>query len=247
MKLLTSVLVAVLTTVGAWPVWGQDAPSPTPRPTPPAPPFVNATPDYSAWAIARYNIPGLGSQSADAVVHSVETATKPNSVTSVTKTGQVRHQLRKLKTGEQEDIWFERGNRITMESMWKIPLFEGGTSGPKMPQGPDFPELSWISAANFVGTQQYQSAAYFVFETQVTMGDATQAKEYGYKLQSMFNRVYINADTRLPWLHQTGDVLQRYVFQAAPTAALEVPPEYQTIFDNYEKRKLEAARKPVAP
>lgn len=256
---------AVLVTVGASRAGAQTVasptPLPTPRPSPPAPPFLNQTPDFSAWSIGRYNIPGLGGQSAAEVVRSAASVSKPESVTSVVKTGevrhqtgevrrptgQVRHQLRKLKSGEQEDVWYEHGNRVTMESMWKIPLFEGETSGAKSPQGPDFPELSWISAANFVGTQEYQSVSYLIFETGVTEGSATLAKDYGYKLESTFNRAYINADTRLPWMHQIGDVLQRYVFQAAPTTPLEVPPEYQALFDAYERKKIEAARKPIAP
>ena len=258
MKLPTLFCVAVLMTVSAGRSWAQaetsPAPSPTPRPTPPAPPFLNATPEYSAWTISRYIIPGLGSQAADAVIRSAAATLKPDSVTSVTKTGeirhqsgQVRHQIRKLKTGEQEDIWYEHGNRITMESIWKIPMFEGNTSGSKTPLGPDFPEVAWIAAGNFVGTQADHGVTYLVFETQVTEGNASQAKEYGYKLQSTFNRAYIDADTRMPWLHQTGDVLQRYAFLAAPTATLEVPQEYQTMFDTFEKKKLEANRKPVAP
>lgn len=247
MRLPTILSLAIVLALGAARAAAQSSPSPTPRPTPPAPPFVNEAPGFSAWTIARYNVAGSGGQPADVVVRSAAAASKPDIVTTVIKTVPVRHQQRKIKTGEQEDIWFERGNRITMQSMWKIPVFEGNTSSAKQPQGPDFPELSWISAANFTGIQEHEGASYFVFETQATSGDATQAKEYGYKLAASFNRAFINADTRLPWLHQTGDVLQRYLFQAAPTAQLEVPPEFQAMFDAYEKRKTAASRKPVAP
>ena len=247
MKFSSLFCFLVLITAGAPRTGAQTETAPMPRPTPPAPPFVNATPDFSAWSIVRYTIPGLGSQSAEAVVRSAAAASKPESQASVIKTGPIRHQVKRLKTGEQEDIWYEHGNRITVESFWKLPLFEGEASAAKQPQGPDFPELSWIAAGNFVGTQAYEGAAYFVFETQVTEGNARLAKDYGYKLSSTFNRAYINADTRFPWLLQTGDILQRYGLQAAPAAMLDVPREYQTMFDAYERRKIEMLRKPVAP
>ena len=247
MRLPTLFCVVVLMAGGEFEAGAQEAVAPTPRPVPPDPPFLKEAPSYSAWTITRYTVPGLGGQAADAVVRSAAAAPKPDSQTTVTKTGRVRHQLRKLKSGEQEDIWFEHGNRITMESMWKIPVFQGETSGAKSPAGPDFPELSWISAKNFAGTQEAQSNTYLVFETQVTEGSAALAKAYGYQLQSSFDRVYIDAETRLPWLFQSGNVLQRYTFQSPPTAPLEVPPEYQAMFDAYEKRKVDMARKPVAP
>ena len=255
MKLPKLFCLAVLVTVGTFRAGAQTAappaptptPAPTPRPSPPPPPFVNVAPDFSAWTITRYTVPGVGSQPADAVLAGAAKATKPESLSSVTKTGRVRHQSRKLKTGEQVDIWFENSNRIMMESMWKIPVFQGDTSGPKSPVGPDFPELSWIAAENYAGTQGDQSVTYLVFETQVTEGNAALAKAYGYTLNSSFHRAYINADTRLPWLQQTGDVLERYAFQTAPTTPLDVPPEYQAMFDAYEKRKINAARKPIAP
>ena len=247
MKSLTLLCLAVLTTAGGSRAGAQTAASPTPRPTPPSPPFVGETQDFSAWTIVQYNIPGLSSQPPEAVIRSVTKAQKPESLTSVTKTDQIRHQLRKGVTGEQEDTWYEHSSRITMKTGWKLPLFEGGASAAKQSQGPDFPEFSWLAAGNFIGTQANEGVIYFVFETAVVQGDERLAKEYGYKLSSKFSRAYINADTRLPWVLQTGDAVQRYVFQAAPAAMLDVPPEYQRMFDAYEKAKVTMAKKPAAP
>ena len=247
MKLLTWLCLTVLTMIGASRADAQTAASPTPRPTPPDPPFVGATQDFSAWAIVQYNIPGLSSQPPDAVIRSVAKGQKPESLVNVTKTGQIRHQLKKAATGEQEDGWYEHSNRITMKSGWKMPMFEGATSGAKQPQGPDFPELSWVAAGNFVGTQKSEGSVYFVFEMAVVQGDERLAKEDGYKPSSVFSRAFIDADTRLPWALQTRDTIQRYFFQAAPTAMLDVPREYQTIFDNYEKAKTAMAKKPAGP
>ena len=247
MKSLTLLCLAVLTTAGGSRAGAQTPASPTPRPTPPSPPFVEETQDFSAWVVARYKIPGLSSQPPDAVIRSVTKPPKPESVTSVTKTGQIRRQLKKAATGEQEDMWYEHSDRITMKTGWKLPLFEGGASPAKQPQGPDFPELSWLAAGNFVGTQENEGVAYFVFEATVAQGDARLAKERGYKLNSTSTRAYINANTRLPWALQTGDVVQRYIFQAAPTAMLDVPREYQTMFDGYEKAKIMMAKKPAGP
>ena len=247
MRLPTLCSLVVLTLVGAALASAQTEASPTPRPAPPAPPYLNATPDSAAWTIAKYIVPGAAVQPADTVLQSAVKASKPESVASVVKTGQIRHQTSKFKNGVQEEIWYEHGNRITMESVWKIPLFEGDINTPKQPQGPDFPDFSWIAAGNFAGTQEYQGAAYLVFETQVTEGNERLAKEYGYKLNKIFSRAYINADTRLPLLLQQGDNIQRYIFQSAPAAMLDVPREYQTMFDAYERKKIEMARKPAAP
>ena len=247
MKVPTWFYLVVLTLVGASRAGAQATASPTPRPTPPAPPFVGETQDFSAWAIVRYNVPGLSSQPPEAVIRSLTKPPKPESLISVTKTGQIRHQVKKAATGEQEDAWYEHSNRITMKSGWKLPMFEGATSGAKQPQGPDFPELSWIAAGNFVGTQESEGTIYFVFEMAVVQGDQRLAKDYGYKLSATSSRAYINADTRLPWALQTGDSIQRYFFQAAPMTALDVPREYQGMFDAYERAKIAMAKKPASP
>ena len=247
MRSLTLLYLIGLTMIGGSRAGAQATASPTPRPTPPAPPFVGEPQDFSAWTIVRFNLPGLSSQPPEAVMRSVTNARKPESLISVTKTGPIRHQLTKSAGGDQEDAWCEHGNRITMKPDWKLPLFEGGTSSAKQPQGPDFPELSWLAAGNFVGTQTNEGVIYFVFEMAVAQGDERMAKEQKYKLSTKFSRAYINADTRLPWVLQTGDTVQRYVFQAAPAAMLDVPRDYQSMFDAYEKAKVAMAKKPAAP
>ena len=247
MKLQTLFYIAFAVTMLGQGADAQTVPLPTPRPTPPSEPLLKPAPEYAAWAIVRQSVPGLGSQPADAVIKAVATANKPDSLTTVTKTGPVRHQATTTKARAQEDVWYEHGNRVVMESAWKTPMFERAVNSPNQPAGPDFPEFGWISPKNFVGTQDSGENTYFVFEMDITEGDANAAKTFGYKLRTTHNRAYVDAETRLPWLLQKDDVLQRYVFQAAPTAALDVPPEYQAMFDTFEKKKAEAARKPIAP
>ncbi len=228
----------------------QDAatptPAPTPRPTPPPGPLLSDAPDFAAWSIVRQTVPGMGSKPVQVVLRG-STLAKPESVATVTKTGSIRHRLMKVKTGEQEDIWYERSNRITMESMWKMPLFESGTSQRQNPQGPDFPELAWVSAKNYVGQEEFQGATYSVFEAKIADRSSAQALQSGAKPAETFNRAYINADTHLPFLLQMEDSLQRYVFQDPPTTPLEVPPAFQTIFDTYDKAKAAPVRRPVSP
>ncbi len=247
MKLPTLFCIAIWMAMCGSPTQAQEAAAPTPRPTPPSEPLLKQAPDFAAWTIVRQSIPSLGSQPPDAVMKAVATANKPDSLTTVTKTGSVRHQATTTKERAQEDIWYEHGNRIVMESVWKMPMFERASSLPNQPTGPDFPEVAWITPKSFVGTQTVGEATYFVFEAETTEGDAAAAKAFGYKLKTTHNRAFIDADTRLPWVLQMDNVLQRYVFQAAPTAMQAVPAEYQTMFDNYEKKKAESARKPVAP
>ena len=240
-------LIAACVAVAASSIRAQSAdPAPTPRPTPPPGPLLSDAPDFAAWRIVRQNVPGMSGSTVQVVLRN-SALPKPESVATVTKTGQVRRRLMKVKTGEQEDVWYEHGNRITLESMWKMPLFESGVSQPKMPQGPDFPELAWVAAKNYVGQEEYLGAVYSVFETKLAARNAAQALQYGIKPTETFNRAFINADTRLPFLLQTEDALQRYVFQGPPTAMLEVPPVFQTLFDTYEKARAEPVRKPVSP
>ncbi len=242
-------LCLALLTAAHLPVGAQTAAdAPAPRPVLPPGPVLGTAPDFAAWTIVLQAVPGLHEQPAEIVARRATSSASPDSLTSVTKTGPVRCSVRKLKTGQEEDIWYEHGNRITMESSWKIPMFEVATAPAGQPLGPDFPELGWIAPGNFVGTQHYQDTDYFVFETQVSDINPAMAKVSGYKPTTILNRAYINADTRFPWLLQTGDSLYRYVFQAPPTNPLEAPPEYQTMFDTFEKKKAEArARKSVAP
>lgn len=218
------------------------------RPMLPPGPILATTPDLAAWTIVLQTTPGLPGQSAEAVVRGAAASVASDSVISVTKTGQVRHWSRRLKGGQQEDVWYEQGNRITTQTGWKIPMFEAAAAPAGQPRGPDFPELTWIAAKNFVGTQHHQDTDYFVFEAQLASQDhGAMAGEEGRPLTAL-NRAYVNAETRLPWLLQTGDVLHRYVFQAPPTVPLEVPPEVQAMFDTFERnKKAESSRKPVAP
>lgn len=218
----------------------------TPRPTPPSGPLLEKAPDPGAWTIVSHTIPGLGSQSADAVARAAAERFQPEEVISVTKAGFARHETVKSKNGPTNEIWSEYGLQIMLQTGWQIPAFlEGGYAGTNAPPA-DFPELSWVSTGTFVGTTVYQGAAYLVFETQRTSGNAATAKIYGFGLQPVFNRVYVNADTRLPWLAQLGDVLKQYTFQ--PSAeALAVPPAYQAMFDNYTKVKAEGRKTPAPP
>ena len=61
MKLLALWCLTVLTMAGVSRTGAQTAASPTPRPTPPSPPFVGEAQDFSAWTIVRYTLPGLSS------------------------------------------------------------------------------------------------------------------------------------------------------------------------------------------
>ena len=247
MKLPTLFCTAVAVLAAGFQAGAQTAESPKPSPTPPPEPILHPPPDYAAWAIVRQSIPGLGSQPPEEVIKAVAKANKPDSLTRVTKTGAVRHQETTTKTRDREDVWYEYGNRIVMESAWKTPMFERAVSSPSQPTGVDFPEFAWIMPKNFVGTQQVQDTVYYVFESEITEGDAKAAKDFGYKLKTTHTRAFIDADTRLPWLLQKDNVLQRYVFEAAPTAMLAAPPEYQAMFDTFERKKLESSRKPAAP
>ena len=247
MKLSALSYVALSMVLAGLQARAQTAASPTPKPTPPPEPILKPAPDFAAWTIIRQTIPDLDKEPPEEVIKAVATANKPDSVTSVVKTGLVRHQATTQKSHDREDVWYEHGNRVIMETVWKIPIFERAVNSVNQPAGPDFPEFAWISAKDFVGTQEVGEASFYVFESEIAEGDAKAAKQFGYKLKTTRNRAFINADTRLPWLLQTDSVLQRYIFQAAPTAALDVPAEYQAMFDTYEKKKAEAARKPVAP
>lgn len=250
MKLHALLCLAWLT-VAAGRAGAQASDTPAPRPTLPPGPVLSATPDFAAWTIVLQTVPGLRGQSAEAVTRSAASSAPPDSLTSITKTGQVRRSVRKLKTGQQEEIWYEHGNRLTMESGWKIPMFEVAAAPAGQPLGLDFPELAWVAAGNFVGTQTYQKVDYLVFELQVPDANTEIAKARGFatndKPATTLNRAYIHPETRLPWLLQTGDVLHRYVFQAAPTAPLEVPTAFQAMFDTFEKGRSEPVRRPVAP
>ena len=233
MKFPTLSCIVVAMTASASPTKAQSDVSSTPRPTPPSEPILSPAPSFSAWTVVRQLIPGLEKQPVEGVVKIVTTANKPDSLTTVVKTGVVRHQTTTQKTQEKEDIWYEHGNCILMESFWKAPMFQRAVNSPNQPAGPDFPEFSWITPKNFVGTQDAQGGTYFVFESDVAQGDARTAREYGQKQRTTHNRALINADTHLPWLLQTESTLLRYVYQAPPTDVLVVPPDYKGMFDAF--------------
>ena len=245
MKPITLAFLVVFSSLSVRPAGAQQtAAAPTPRPVPPEGPLLKSTADFSAWTIIQRNVPGLGSAPAGTLVGAAAASGPPDSVSVVTKTGPVRHQLTKLKTGEQTDVWYEHGNRVRMQSVWKTPMFEAASSPTDPPVGPDFPGLGWISASNFTGMQMQQGARCLVFESTAPDGDPRLMQAYGLKPTTKLVRAFINADTRLPWLVQSGNTVQVYTFRAAPNTVLEVPAEYQAMFDSFEKSKA-TARRPV--
>ncbi len=222
--------------------------SPTPRPTPPPGPLLNKAPDFSAWTVIMQVGSGQNDKGARPGGHTgAQASPPPESVASITKTGLIRHIIKKTREGGQEDVWRQGDYVLTNESSWGQQVqVEVKPSQNGVPTG-DFPDLDWISASNFVGIKQVDGTPCLVFDGTVLRGDAQLLKQYNSKQEEQANRAYIDLDTRLPRISQTPTSVSRYVFQSAPTTMLVLPANLQAMIDARVRIEESLKRMPMHP
>ena len=246
-------LVALLGIAGA--ACAQTPPASTPRPTPPPGPLLDKAPDLAAWSIASQRVP-TGPPATDNKPAPNKSA---EMVTTITKTNQtrhyvVRHRVKKVYDGSQEEVWQQGPYVVTHESMWKGAQLGFETTQEDTPFA-DFPEFGWISAANFVGVQSVEGAACLVFDATIIVGGRKSGagrepggdKEARSDTGQVHEHACIDLETRLPRLLQNADMVSRYTFQTAPPAMLTLPAADQEMINAYLKNNAQRLQAPQAP
>ena len=250
----TVILLIILSSIAGM-AQAQTSPASTPRPAPPPGQLLNKAPDLAASTIVSPRVPA----SAQTSGNKPATNRSAEMVTTITKTNQtrhyvVRHRIKKVYDGSQEEVWQQGPYVVTHESMWKGAQLGFETVQEDTPTA-DFPEFGWISAANFVGVQQVEGAACLVFDATIIVTDrkagSTREPGAGKDSQSDAGQVHehacIDLETRLPRTLQNADMVSRYTFQAAPGAMLTLPAADQEMINVYLKNNAQQLRAPQAP
>lgn len=251
MRTLSLIVVFVSMAVMGGPASAQTSASPTPPPGP----LLNKAPDFAAWTIISQRVPA-----ALAAAEPKPASPKlPQVVTTITKTGHVRHsvirhRVRKIDDGSGEEVWQEDQYVVTHESVWKGAQLDFNATSEDTPMA-DFPEFGWISAANFVGVQQVQGAACLAFEATIIVGgggkesggEGGKGNDASMPGAQLHERGFIDLKTRLPKFLLNGDILSSYTFETAPGAMLVLPPADQAMIDSYLNDNAARLRAPQPP
>lgn len=169
----------------ACPVWAQ--PAGAPRPPAPPPPFVAEAPDNCSWKIKHETgkkadePPAVGNGAGPMMVPGAAGQTAQLEEIRVAKAGKTRRVVRKWSDGQSREAWYLGslclGELPGQDGKLEVmvidlsadpgmvdtrPMTLGALSGADYSKG-DFPELAWIRADHFAGTETRESAACHVY------------------------------------------------------------------------------------
>ena len=243
MKISSLIVVLLILALTGRAASAQTTASPTPRPTPPPGPFLDKAPDFSSWTIVMQRVSAGGK---------VVAGKAPEILVSITKTDQtrhyvVRHRVRKIQDGSQEEVWQQGPYVVTHESMWKTPQL-GFETARENTAAADFPDFSWINTDNFVGVQQVEGVPCLVFDAMIAGGTekTDENRAIGAKAQ-IHVHACIDLATRLPKTSLNADMASSYTFQTPPKAMLALPPADQEMINTYLRDTAARLRPPQHP
>jgi hypothetical protein len=112
----------------------------------------------------------------------------------------------------------------------------------------DFPELQWISEANFAGIKQVGGQKVLLFRKTIALSAAVQSalKAAGHVATGTLCEATIDAETRLPVSFKNGGEVSTYHFEPPPTSILDLPPEVKSIIVQEQNRIQRLSRVPPA-
>lgn len=100
----------------------------------------------------------------------------------------------------------------------------------------DFPDLSWISAKNYVGTRNIHGTDCLVFKGAIGRG-----------AEAIPAQACLDAKTRLPLVLEVSGTVQTYNFQPTPSARLSFPASLQAQVETMKKTMNAAGNRPDRP
>lgn len=195
---------------------------------PPAPPYVAPAPAVSGWTII---LQASGSTSANA----------ESRVTKVFKAGNRKLEIVDLPQGAKAETFIVNGT-----SFQRRPgLAPGDIYVESASRASDFPELSWVSAENFIGTKTEGGRKYHVYAwTPVTLqmdstGSAKQMAPARTGTQGgKIIEAWIDAETRLPAKLVNPTFLRKYQFAKASPQDAEPSAEIRQKAESYFGGKI---------
>lgn len=199
----------------------------------PKPPALHRAPAMASWTVTytyAEEKPPDGKAPPAYVTNLVRTF-------AVTKTGKTYHEETTLLSGKKQDKWVLDGLQLEsiIDSPSIIPI------PPPTPDDPqpdysdyartDFKGLEWVTMKNYTGRQSSEGKTVFAFAS----------TRSGQKVTAQ-----LDVASQLPISATEGGMTCTYVFNAPPTAPLQLPPDFQKVLDAY-KRGVEALKYHPSP
>lgn len=193
---------------------------------PPDPPLLAAAPDPFAWTIdIQHKKPRAATPSDPAQANTAKRLMDiyPRLLRqTVDKAGKNWHRAKYFDNQKQDNTWVCDGMAAVQFQHYppnKIDVM--AASSPNSPAkggfGPDFPELSWVSAKYFIGTVTYAGQRCHLYQNKSAQPlpgrDALAPAPTAAGVS-----VWINAKTRLPVAVEDEDMIQRYSYRVGPAA-----------------------------
>ena len=213
----------------------------------PGGPVLAKTADFAKWTTTTItSVPESGTGGTDASPSS-EKADLKKTIVTTTKTLPVRLVSTIAANGEERSIWcLEPFEVLTSQHLPKPLLFTSPNPIYVDYSRSDFPELEWISEANFVGIQKVGERQELHFRTTIApnASAAATAKAAGHELSGTLCEATVDAKTRLPVSFKQGDEISTYNFEEPPTSVLVPPPEVKAIITEEQARLQRLSRVP---
>ena len=164
---------------------------------------------------------------------------------SVVKSKDIEHQIVTYMGGQSEESWKSPSARAARNPQTQAIEYRSANV-----EAMNFPELKWVTGANFKQTRKVQGVECLVFQGRVarmqienpllvelTGSDTTPDTDV---------EVVVNAATLLPVSVRTDEVTRTYSFRQPPTAMQQIPQEFASVVNKAES-KLRARLAPLSP
>lgn len=228
-----------------WLIFGIAVVARAQQPTPalPAGPLLNPMPDRTKWTIVGPGAPGKLTKSGR----------KSRGTVNGTRVGDIVHIVEVFNNGSHWDTWNDGHVQVVINPEWKEP----NVTNTKFE--PDFKELTWVSAKNFIGIKKVPGHGdCMCFEDKIlpagianlSKADVAYAVRDGANIESMKSPVSacIEVASRLPVTVQIDDELLTYKFESLPDGfTLTIPPQVQVVIKEQVDKADANSRVPVQP
>jgi len=229
--------------------------APTPRPTPPAGPYIQKrAPEFSSWVVSTQD-PGVGgstgtNKSPSASGSSGDSLARRTGF-SVTKTGKIYHISLVDRQGQNWNLWSD-GKLVAHvppnggDAMFITPPDRPYITNPLYLTFPnsDFEGFDWISAANFQEVRDVMGQQCLVFSGTVKVV-STEADRTGEWFDSRV--ACVNAETRLPVSLSDANGVKIFKFLAPPMAMQTLPEGMLKMINKKLHAEEQLAKLPAKP
>jgi hypothetical protein len=215
----------------------------------PGGPVLAKTADFAKWTTTTLTSVPKSSTGDTTAPASSEKADLKKTIVTTTKTLPVRLVSIIAANGEDQSIWCLEPFQVLTSQHFPKPFILTSPSPTYVDYSrSDFPELEWISEANFVGIQKVGEKQVLLFRTTIApnAAAAAAAKAAGHEISGSLCEATVDAKTRLPVSFKQDGMVSTYDFEDPPTSVLVPPPEVKALLTEEKARLQRLSRVPPA-